>query len=107
MDLKTRYVIKGIGKEQIISSVVTIQTTADGSKIEKLQDKWNGELPDSSITNVSFSKAISPSWWINYVIAWMFWMWSFVWYTRPWMVRYFHRDLHPKNHFPVSQRIER
>jgi hypothetical protein len=86
MDLKTRYVIKGIGKEQTIASIVTIQTSADGSKIEHVQDKWNGELPDSSIKNVSFQKAASPSWWIDYGIAWMFWIWSLVWWTKPWMV---------------------
>jgi len=51
MDLKTRYVIKGINKEQTISSVITIETTSDGSKIAKVQDKWDGELPDSSIKN--------------------------------------------------------
>jgi len=51
MDLKTRYVIKGISKEQTIASVITIQATPDGSKIEKVQDKWDGELPDSSIKN--------------------------------------------------------
>jgi len=51
MDLKTRYVVKGIGKEQTISSVVKIYTTADGSKIEKVQDMWDGELPDSSFKN--------------------------------------------------------
>jgi len=86
MDLKTRYVVKGIGKEQTIASVIKIHTSADGSKIEKVQDMWDGELPDSSIKNVSFRKAINPFWWINYSIAWMFWLWSFVWWTRPWMV---------------------
>jgi hypothetical protein len=55
MDLKNRYVIKGINKEQTITSVVTIQTSADGSRIEKVQDKWNGELPDGAIKNVSTS----------------------------------------------------
>lgn len=53
MDLKTRYVIKGIEKEQIISSVVTIHLDSEG-KIQKVQDKWNGKLPDGAIANVSF-----------------------------------------------------
>lgn len=78
MNLKTRYVVKGIGKEQTIASVVEIHTNADGSKIEKLLDKWDGELPDSSIKNVSFRKALNPFWWMNYWIGWLFWMWSFV-----------------------------
>jgi hypothetical protein len=50
MDLKTRYVIKGIGKEQTIQSVVAIHTNAEG-KITKVEDKWDGKLPDSSIAN--------------------------------------------------------
>jgi hypothetical protein len=52
MDLKTRYVVKGIGKEQTIQSIVAIHTNADGTKIVKVEDKWNGELPDSAIKNV-------------------------------------------------------
>lgn len=55
MDLKTRYVVKGIGKEQTIESIVAIHTNADGSKIVKVEDKWNGELPDSAIKNVSLA----------------------------------------------------
>merc|ERR1712000_23755 len=52
MDLKTRYVVKGINKEQTINSVINIFITADGSKIEKVEDKWDGELPDSGIRDV-------------------------------------------------------
>ena len=50
MNLKTRYVIKGIGKEQTIQSVVAIHTDAEG-KISKVEDKWDGKLPDSAIAN--------------------------------------------------------
>jgi len=56
MNLKTRYVVKGIKKEETIQSVVSIQTTPDGARIETVQDKWNGKLPDSSIQNVSGGK---------------------------------------------------
>ncbi|KAF2159381.1 hypothetical protein M409DRAFT_60847 [Zasmidium cellare ATCC 36951] len=49
LDLKTRYVVKGINKEQTIQSKVLIHT--DGDKISKVEDKWDGKLPDSSITN--------------------------------------------------------
>lgn len=52
MDLKTRYVIKGINKEQIVSSVVAIYLDGEG-KIQKVQDKWDGKLPDGAIANVS------------------------------------------------------
>jgi hypothetical protein len=52
MDLRTRYVIKGLGKEQLIQSEVAIHLDAEG-KIAKVEDKWDGNLPDSSIANVS------------------------------------------------------
>lgn len=47
MDLKTRYKIKGIGKEQTIESVVNIHTDGKG-KILKVEDKWNNELPEGA-----------------------------------------------------------
>lgn len=50
MNLKNRYVVKGIGKEQTIASVVNIFVGKDG-KIEKLQDKWDGKLPDGFFSN--------------------------------------------------------
>lgn len=86
MDMKTRYVIKGIGKEQTISSVINIYLNSQG-KIEKVEDKWDGKLPDSAIANVSFSQLMSPWWLLYHVEAWIFWLWSFVWYTRIWLVR--------------------
>ncbi|KAK5174202.1 uncharacterized protein LTR77_001282 [Saxophila tyrrhenica] len=49
MDLKTRYVVKGIGKEQVIDSKVKIFT--EGDKITKVEDRWDGKLPDSGIQN--------------------------------------------------------
>lgn len=36
MDLKTKYVVKGVGSEQVISSKVLIHTSSDGAKIEKV-----------------------------------------------------------------------
>ena len=87
MDMKTRYVVKGINKEQTIQSVINIFTTADGTKIEKVEDKWDGELPDSGIRDVSsVFQLLNPFWWINYWIGWIWWLWSFVWYTRAWLV---------------------
>ncbi|MCJ1367669.1 hypothetical protein MMC16_006803 [Acarospora aff. strigata] len=52
MDLKTRYVIKGIHKEQTITSKVNIFYDKATGKITKLEDKWDGKLPDSSFTNI-------------------------------------------------------
>jgi hypothetical protein len=76
MDLKTRYVIKGINKEQTISSVVAVHLDEQG-KIKKVEDKWNV----SSIFDL-----LRPMWWVNYSMAWAFWLWSFTWETRVWRV---------------------
>lgn len=85
MNLKTRYVVKGIGMEQTIASVIKIYTDDQG-KISKVEDKWDGKLPESSIANVSLIQLLNPLWWVGYGGAWLFWLWSFVWYTRLWLV---------------------
>jgi hypothetical protein len=90
MDLKTRYKVKGIGKEQVIASKIEIHTTDDGGdmKIVNVKDMWDGELPDSSIKNVSsVRELLSPSWWAHYGEGWVFWLWSCTWNSWPWMVR--------------------
>lgn len=84
LDMVSRYVVKGIGKEQIIDSRVHIYT--DGDKIAKVEDRWEGKLPESSIANVSLRRLFSPFWWFFYVEGWLFWLWSFVWHTRLWNV---------------------
>ena len=53
LELMQRYVVKGIYKEHIVNSLVVIHTNPEGSKVTKLLDKWDGELPDSSIRDVS------------------------------------------------------
>ncbi|KAG9230250.1 hypothetical protein BJ875DRAFT_385578 [Amylocarpus encephaloides] len=58
MDLKTRYVVKGIKKEQTIESVVNIHTDAEGKKISLVEDKWNGQLPDGAFTNASQTQVL-------------------------------------------------
>lgn len=88
MDLKTRYVVKGINKEQVIDSKVLIFYNESTGKISKVEDKWDGNLPESSFKDVSsLSQLLSPWWWLRWYEAWAFWAWSFVWYTRPWEVR--------------------
>ena len=86
MDLKTRYVIKGIGKEQIISSKVQIYYDKTTGKITKVQDKWDGSLPDSNFTNVSLGQLFSFWWWMHYYESWIWWTWSFTWGTWWWQV---------------------
>jgi len=49
MDLRTRYVIKGIGKEQTIQSLVAIHLDGEG-QISKVEDKWDGKLPEGKIS---------------------------------------------------------
>jgi hypothetical protein len=51
MDLKTKYVVRGIGKEQMIQSLVAIHLDDQG-KISKVEDKWNGELPEGMVAKV-------------------------------------------------------
>jgi hypothetical protein len=58
MDLKTRYVIAGIQKEQTIESKVTISYNESSGQITKVQDKWNGKLPDNAFADVSVSISI-------------------------------------------------
>lgn len=86
MDLKTRYVVKGINKEQTISSKITIAYDKDTSKITKVQDKWDGNLPDSSFKDVSIDQLFNPWWWVHYAEGWAWWSWSFTWKTLPWQV---------------------
>ena len=86
MDLKTRYVLKGIGKEQTIASKILIYYDQATGKITKLQDKWDGQLPDSSFKNVSLRQLFSPWWWFHYGEGWAWWMWSFTWDTWWWQV---------------------
>jgi len=64
MDLKTRYKVKGVGIEQIISSVVTITTNEKG-KIIKLEDKWNGKLPNNAFMDVCLNLLVVKRLFLN------------------------------------------
>lgn len=87
MSLKTRYVVKGIKKETTINSIVNISIDSAG-KITKVEDKWDGNLPESSIANVSsFWQLASPIFWANYTFSWAWWGASRVWWSAPWLVR--------------------
>ena len=86
MDLRTRYVIKGINKEQTIHSKVNIFYDDATGKITKVEDKWDGKLPESSIQNVSVEQVFSPWWWVHYGESWAFWGWSFTWDMWWWQV---------------------
>lgn len=91
MDMETRYVVKGLGKEQIIKSEIEIWM--EGDKISKVADKWDGKLPDSGIANVSL---LNPFTWWRYGEGWTFYLWSFVWETSLWRVSVEHSSwFHP------------
>ena len=92
MDLKTRYVVKGINKEQTIESQIVVHYDEASGKITKLQDRWNGNLPEGSFTEVSFSQLFSVRWWLYYYYCWGFWLWSWTWDTRWWQVGPVSRD---------------
>lgn len=79
MDLRTRYVVKGIGKEQTIDSKINIFYDKASGKITKVEDKWDGKLPDSAFQNVSIDQIFSPRWWLHYGESWLWWGWSFTW----------------------------
>lgn len=87
LDLKTRYVIKGIKKEQTISSKVLIHYDKATNSITKVEDKWDGKLPDSSFTGVSREQLLSPWWWVHYTEGWAWYAWSFTWDMWWWQVR--------------------
>jgi hypothetical protein len=57
MDLRIKYVVRGLGKEQMIQSEVAIHLDEEG-KIKKVEDKWNGELPEGVISNVSRARSV-------------------------------------------------
>lgn len=49
LNLTNKYVLKGLQKEQVMSSRVKIHVDADG-KIEKVEDRWNDKLPDGPVS---------------------------------------------------------
>ncbi|KAJ9630419.1 hypothetical protein H2203_000939 [Taxawa tesnikishii (nom. ined.)] len=50
MELEMQYTIKNIGMAKVIESVVRISLD-DAGIVVKVEDKWNGELPESSFVN--------------------------------------------------------
>jgi len=49
MDLKTKYVVKGLGTEKVIDSVVDIYLDKETGKISKVLDKWGGEIGEGAV----------------------------------------------------------
>jgi len=84
MDLKTRYKVKGVGSEQTIESVIKIHTTPSGDRITKVEDRWNGNIPEGAFAKVSLFQLLNPFWWVGNAGIVGFWCWSLVWWTQPW-----------------------
>lgn len=59
--MSNKYVVKGIKQEKVMNSVVRIYVGSDG-KIDKVEDRWNGELPSGAIIDVSSPRSwtLSP-----------------------------------------------
>jgi hypothetical protein len=75
--MTTMYKVKGIGKETTITSKVNI--FHENGKITRVEDKWNGNLPDSGIANVSNYR--------GYIFNPFFWAdWSFSWFFAGWVL---------------------
>jgi hypothetical protein len=51
MNQKTEYTLVGIGKPTTVDSVVAIWIGEDG-KITRVEDRWNGKLPEGAFTDV-------------------------------------------------------
>ncbi len=97
LDLKTRYVVKGLGSEKVINSKVNIHTDSAGEKIVKVEDRWDGEIPEGPVAKVGdlFSfhglsvvagRVLNPFWWGRYWRDWGFYGLSVIWETRGWEV---------------------
>lgn len=49
VDLRNKYTVKVVGKEQEIASRVKIFVGDDG-KIERVEDRWDGKLPEGAVS---------------------------------------------------------
>jgi len=85
--MTTMYKVKGIGKETTITSKVNI--FHEGGKITRVEDKWDGKLPDSGIANVSNYRGyiLNPFFWTDCTFSWCFAFWVLMSDTWPAMVR--------------------
>lgn len=88
MDMSTFYKVKGVGKETTINSKINI--FHENGKITRVEDKWDGKLPDSGIANVSKYyglNAFNPAFWADYGFGWFFSFWVLIHNTTPALVR--------------------
>lgn len=87
LDMSTFYKVKGVGKETTINSKVNI--FHENGKITRVEDKWDGKLPDSGIANVSKYYGLNvfnPIFWFNYGLDWWFSIWLFLYKYVPFVL---------------------
>ncbi|POS85292.1 hypothetical protein EPUL_003036 [Erysiphe pulchra] len=84
--VKTRYKVKCIGFEKIISSDVKIYMDSLERHITGVDDLWNGEIPCGAIAKVGVFQILNPFWWLFLAGEVGFWVFSLVWWTRLWKV---------------------
>ncbi|CAN8099907.1 unnamed protein product [Discula destructiva] len=51
LEMSNKYVVKGIKKEQVMTSVVRIFVDEASGKITRVEDRWNGKLPEGAISD--------------------------------------------------------
>ncbi|RKF63586.1 hypothetical protein OnM2_024096 [Erysiphe neolycopersici] len=86
LSVKTRYKVKGIGIEKIITSDVRIYTDSLEKYITGVDDIWNTELPSGAIAKVGLFQILNPFWWLHLAGEVGFWIFTLIWWTRLWEV---------------------
>ncbi|KAI6251077.1 hypothetical protein HI914_00673 [Erysiphe necator] len=84
--VKTRYKVKGIGIEKIISSNVRIFTDPSEKFITGVDDLWDSGIPNGAIAKVGLFQVLNPLFWLYSMGEVGFWMFSLIWWTRPWEI---------------------
>jgi hypothetical protein len=52
IDLRMRYIVKGMHNETTVQSVVAVYLDGEG-KVERVEDRWDGTLPEGMMSDVS------------------------------------------------------
>jgi hypothetical protein len=52
MDLRIKYVVRGVGVEQLVQSLVSVEVDGEG-RVSRVEDRWDGELKEGGIGEVS------------------------------------------------------
>jgi hypothetical protein len=60
MDLRIKYVVRGVGVEQLVQSLVSVEVDGEG-RVCRVEDRWDGELKEGGIGEVSsIFRLLSP-----------------------------------------------